>query len=499
MADLIKKIKIKKQDGTFTDYIPIGAEAKNISTNDSDSVELKLSKKPYYYNNVADMKADTKLKIGNMVITLGYYEENDGGHGEYIIVDDDSLVDDGGSIHVLTNGLKAKLIIDDSIVPEVFGAYGDETHDDSTFIQSAINYATNNKYILELNKKYLITSSIEISGQYFNLHGENSIITYTGNDSAIKITGLMDSILKFGKISAENGNGIEIYTKNTSSWQTSGWSQYNDIYFKVIRALDKCIYFNRSSNNEGWISEIRVHNGKLEHGNYGIYADAKNLNVMNNISFYNIGIEGVTTGIYLANKCFYWNFKDFRYAESFTTLIETVGDIRSCVFDGSIIFPVSQCTISEQTSNFIINGPIGNGGYVIAYNGSFYEGAFRPQIKNLECLNLNRAVHDTTVNYVMPKETLTDYITIGSTHNTSLQTIKLNKSFPTSQWGDLKFAINEFILAMNFTTPQSLIIYDANDNIVFNQGQNYTKAYLKFKFITNVGWICEEMNVVPTV
>lgn len=31
MADLIKKIKIKKQDGTFTDYIPIGAEADNIN------------------------------------------------------------------------------------------------------------------------------------------------------------------------------------------------------------------------------------------------------------------------------------------------------------------------------------------------------------------------------------------------------------------------------------------------------------------------------------
>ena len=45
MADLIKKIKIKKQDGTFTDYIPIGAEAQNINVEDGESVELKLNKK----------------------------------------------------------------------------------------------------------------------------------------------------------------------------------------------------------------------------------------------------------------------------------------------------------------------------------------------------------------------------------------------------------------------------------------------------------------------
>ena len=70
MSDIIKKIKIKKQDGTFTDYIPIGAEAENINV-DGESVETKLDKKPYYYDTVADMKADAKLKAGDMVVTLG--------------------------------------------------------------------------------------------------------------------------------------------------------------------------------------------------------------------------------------------------------------------------------------------------------------------------------------------------------------------------------------------------------------------------------------------
>lgn len=109
MADLIKKIKIKKQDGTFTDYIPIGAEASNINV-DGESVVTKLNKTPYYYDNVADMKADTRLKNGDMAITLGYYTANDGGDGKYRIVSGD-YEDDGENYHKINNNLYAELII----------------------------------------------------------------------------------------------------------------------------------------------------------------------------------------------------------------------------------------------------------------------------------------------------------------------------------------------------------------------------------------------------
>ena len=107
MADLIKKIKIKKQDGTFTDYIPIGAEAQNVSTSDGESVQLKLNKKPYYYNSIADIKADTKLKVGDMAVTLGYYEVNDGGGATYKITNEESETD---YQEELENGLYASLI-----------------------------------------------------------------------------------------------------------------------------------------------------------------------------------------------------------------------------------------------------------------------------------------------------------------------------------------------------------------------------------------------------
>ena len=102
--------------------------------------KIKDEKAIRSYETVALMKADTKLKEGYHIKTKGYYEANDGGHGEYIIVDDDTLVSDDGSIHTLDNGLRAKLILDkNSINVMQFGAKGDGENDDTTFIQNAIN------------------------------------------------------------------------------------------------------------------------------------------------------------------------------------------------------------------------------------------------------------------------------------------------------------------------------------------------------------------------
>lgn len=87
--DRIKKIKIKQQDGTLSNYYLISADAQNIDLDyNGSNVESTLKKKPYYYENVASMKLDDTLQEGDMAITLGYYSANDDGGAEYKIVVD---------------------------------------------------------------------------------------------------------------------------------------------------------------------------------------------------------------------------------------------------------------------------------------------------------------------------------------------------------------------------------------------------------------------------
>ena len=183
MADLIKKIKIKKQDGTFTDYIPIGAEASNVSTEDGMSVEHKLKKKPYYFDNVADMKAATYLKNGDMAVTLGYYEINDGGGAKYYIID----TPDETKYQEKVNDLYAELIIKDNVNVKQFGAYGDGEHDDTLFIKNAIIFSKliNKLLFSPKGNNYLISESLDFSN--LNVDFNNSIIT-TNNEIDIITT-----------------------------------------------------------------------------------------------------------------------------------------------------------------------------------------------------------------------------------------------------------------------------------------------------------------------
>lgn len=73
-------------------------------------LNTNINKKIYYFNTVADMKANEDLVAGDTCQTLGYHSVNDGGAGLYQIINDNTLVDDRINVHELANHLKAKLI-----------------------------------------------------------------------------------------------------------------------------------------------------------------------------------------------------------------------------------------------------------------------------------------------------------------------------------------------------------------------------------------------------
>ena len=155
----LKSNKINKID--IIDNLESNDKNKVLSANQGKEINDKLKKKPYYYNNVADMKADTKLKTGDMAITLGYYEPNDGGNGTYRIVNNTSTTD---FQEELENSKYASLIIENGeINVNQCGAYGDGVHDDTETIQNVLDKTSNFNYqinIILLDKVYCVSNLI---------------------------------------------------------------------------------------------------------------------------------------------------------------------------------------------------------------------------------------------------------------------------------------------------------------------------------------------------
>jgi len=146
--------------------------------------DVKDKKAIRTYDTIAAMKADTDLKEGQCVKTKGYYSANDGGEGEYIIVNE-TLTDDGGSIHKLSNGLFASLIVGDYTNVKQFGAYGDGTHDDTTAFQNALNKISN---IFISRGTYKVSSVTVPSNRKITGEGyHNSIINFTSSTKGLNI------------------------------------------------------------------------------------------------------------------------------------------------------------------------------------------------------------------------------------------------------------------------------------------------------------------------
>ena len=417
MADLIKKIKIKKQDGTFTDYIPIGAEAQNISTSDGESVQLKLNKKPYYYNSVADMKADLKLKTGDMAITLGYYNMEIGGGAIYKIRQktNSDIIDNMIFIPINNNTLIAELVISDYMSPEQLGAYGDNTHDDYNVLIKIIEYSLLYNFHIIGTKEYLISNTLTILS---DINLKLNKINYTGEDTALLINGRHNNI-DINWI-ATNGNALRLTPTETIT------TSENNIEIKVIKAkknaieliardwgiLDTIIKFdtistessyygiycyaehNTESSHPAYIGEVSFYGGRVSGGIYGVYAksigdDASVQCEITNLKLYNISVEGSANGIYLDNVngaiINYPRYIELNLYAATTKILRLVNNTRNCVFNGNTPISLAHIKFDELTNSIessnILNVPIQRrdtnliGGQTVKCNtnGLFYE------------------------------------------------------------------------------------------------------------------------------
>lgn len=105
------------------------------------------------FDTVADMKLATNLIAGSYARTLGYNTINDGGGATYYITDTGTANEQDV---IAINTLYANLVLPDNLTPQMFGAYGDGTHDDTDIIQDCIDFVSGKPIKLFLDKQYLV-------------------------------------------------------------------------------------------------------------------------------------------------------------------------------------------------------------------------------------------------------------------------------------------------------------------------------------------------------
>ena len=173
------------------------------------------------YNTHQEMIADAdNLVNGLNVQTLGYYTFNDGGGAFYQITDTESQTDYQDD---LGNDLFATLIINNIMNVAQFGAYGDNTHDDTNAIRNAINCGASEINFIK-DKIYLITPFTENTSHGLLIPSntiidlKNATIKVIPNDKTnykvFSFLSVNNSQLKNGKIIGDVGT----HTGNTGEW-----------------------------------------------------------------------------------------------------------------------------------------------------------------------------------------------------------------------------------------------------------------------------------------
>lgn len=406
------------------------------------------------FNSVTEMKAATNLIDGSYAKTTGYYSANDGGEGTYIIVDDDNLVDDGGLVHELSNGLFAKLINNKTINAKQFGAYGDNIHDDTTAIQKCLLLLNDYKVIIPKGT-YITSLPLNLTDKAYreiNLIANESIIKYSGNEYAFIMKSITYGTLDFGVIESENGGCIKFYSQ-----QSADSSAYITLNFINLKASSNCIYATRT---DGWINEFIVNGGKLTTGNWGVNLEINSPDEgnMNGWKFYNVCVEGVSNGFKfnaVSGSISNIAILNPRYAEidTYTYLIQTIGKCTNIRFTGNTIFYMYKSTFSSDTTFMEIESPTVYKNFPVFYTGGIIKkGEFIPTEANYPQLN-------NYIKTIVDGDDLNDFVYPGTYTSYSVSSGSSVDHLPTGGYSYLGFRL--FVVSMS----DAISTYDSHKNI----------------------------------
>ncbi len=222
------------------------------------------------FDTIDEMKR-ADLAEGVYVKTEGYYAKGDGGAAIYLITSSEQT-QNNNTIIGLDNGLKAELQIqNNSVIAEVFGAYGDGIHDDSTVLQSIID-AGYNLNLTEGKTYKLISNGIYIS-RSVTINGNNATLLVDDTYSP-KSTDFNNYCIRYQYGQAQEYFGINNLNIKVDfsdyMYTNRAYNVVSPLYIDVVELNELDITTNQSNNtiNCVWLdrgcSEFTIKNSNLE-------------------------------------------------------------------------------------------------------------------------------------------------------------------------------------------------------------------------------------------
>lgn len=136
---------------------------------------------PVYYANAGEL-ISSDIKPGSLAYIMGYHTQGDGGANLYYTTDDYNDIISAPFYLTLSgaNRWALPIILTPYVTPEMFGAYGDGTEDDTQQLQFACNYGIDHNMDVCLTHNYLITDTIQVKGVRETYKGTGSKIIGNG-------------------------------------------------------------------------------------------------------------------------------------------------------------------------------------------------------------------------------------------------------------------------------------------------------------------------------
>ena len=507
------------------------------------------------FNTVAEMKLAENLVNGSKCETLGFYNYNDGGNALYKVrnVTNEDTIDEMTLFALNDPSLVAELIADDSINIKQIGAHGDNSSNDTSFIEKALN-TYHNIYIPY--GTYLINSAISINNKNdIYIHGDNSVIKINGLFKGLTFDGCNNINIKdltftsplqyeetpstldrdiiiimksCNDINFNNNNVIEgamgiifdscedIIFKNNIIHDFKGWGCY---FGYELSKIYKALISNNISYNStydgikltGYIRDIIIENNTCYNNTRdGIdYAGhtAKNVILTNN-NCYNNTLQGIDfkqleRDIYPYDNTFDKEFESIKINNNLITNNNLHGINLQLYYNDTNINDVeisNNNIVMQSTENNFSSGGIRIAPCNLSDRNCLiiHDNFVNAKDKNLTCLRLSNTTNVTIENNKLingqTASIYIDYNAVLSDYNTGVSDLYiLNNTLTTGTNVN-----SQNITFSNVTTPTNIVINNNKMKNPKDSAYNITSIAFGTGFSFNGNSYIDSYDTIPT-